>query len=1167
MNINRFLKPWITMSVLLAFTHTLSAQCTPPVAIWLHSQQSSTALNLHWVAAASATQYQLRYWETSAPEDKTIVDNFAPAPSTLSGLKNSSHYTLDIRSKCGSSVSAWGTSVTYFTNYDTSSCSIPTGVLVSAGASGMDISWTSTGSHTIRYRLGNTGDWLIPTGALSVSASPFSITGLPPGDYQIEVKRNCNATASDFINAEFVTGNACATPPVPGIVPSVTSASVHLPVVSGVTGYNVAYRPGTTGNWITVGSNVPPATFQLNPPLATATTYQVQIQAICGTGSSSYSLPATFTTQETGLCLADKNFGKNLSSTEMEQIDQNLNTPSPYTLFSMIGVNDGGLLFRAFENASSNQITRLTTQYRNFHTIDDDFDNSLVNYTQNTKPKNTSPEGTPAHTALNKGFYSIYRKKHGFTNITAAIELLQYSPQSWKEKIYTESDWSASGPAGIAKSFDNYTKKFIDVFAPANGVDSQILVMNFQVGNELWDYPVKSDYHSLLMGARNAFIAKYGAKSAGGWKMQLVVGAFQAFRDNNCTSVLRDFSNCDGSLERHDFIGDYLAVTDCDILKDLDAIDCHPYSFLPRTTTWTYPENPESETGQIRNLAGWLDVNRNSATGVLNNTRLWATEFGFDSNPTTGVGEKTQSAYLLRGLLLHSRYHYEKVFFYNAFDHTRSNDVNYGGLYNSSGLWSLGTHPSNSAWPSPLAENGAKAKPAWFGLMDLKLRFGGHVFYKALVEDTDAYVFLLATKEGTDPFLVFWSPQQTTDANMNTDITISKVVNWSDALGENYKVETPMAQAFALDAAPGPTFMTATNLDCGTVTLKTIRRNPSFLRLVTCAACPNVTNPGSNTAPNPGGGDSPFNAGVITSDVDANGGSGGSIVYQWQESSDNINFTDIAGNMSLTYDPPGITQTTYYRRGAKRTTCPAYLYALSVVITVLESSLCPAVISFERHAYTDAGCNGADDYYFEVVLDNISVDEEITLTGLPTNGVNTTLSSLNGVAFNINTFLANLHYISNSSFRWPVDADNGATQTLRIYYCWVNSYPDPVALSNATSLCSGITSPAVAASNVTEPGSAERNAAVPALPSETFRFTVQPNPGTDHIFITYFGDLTAHTNVSVFSISGELMLTRNFQEMHHLHTWQMETSELASGVYLLRVQTNGEAKVKMWEKL
>lgn len=44
---------------------------------------------------------------------------------------------------------------------------------------------------------------------------------------------------------------------------------------------------------------------------------------------------------------------------------------------------------------------------------------------------------------------------------------------------------------------------------------------------------------------------------------------------------------------------------------------------------------------------------------------------------------------------------------------------------------------------------------------------------------------------------------------------------------------------------------------------------------------------------------------------------GSTVSYQWQSSNDNINFTDIAGANSASYDPPaGLTQTTYYQRVA-----------------------------------------------------------------------------------------------------------------------------------------------------------------------------------------------------------------------------------------------------------
>ena len=61
--------------------------------------------------------------------------------------------------------------------------------------------------------------------------------------------------------------------------------------------------------------------------------------------------------------------------------------------------------------------------------MDEDFDNSLVNYDLNTKPKDTNPEGTPGNTWYNKSLYTLYRQTHGFGKITAATELLQYQPR------------------------------------------------------------------------------------------------------------------------------------------------------------------------------------------------------------------------------------------------------------------------------------------------------------------------------------------------------------------------------------------------------------------------------------------------------------------------------------------------------------------------------------------------------------------------------------------------------------------------------------------------------------------------------------------------------------------------------------------------------------------
>jgi gliding motility-associated-like protein len=73
-------------------------------------------------------------------------------------------------------------------------------------------------------------------------------------------------------------------------------------------------------------------------------------------------------------------------------------------------------------------------------------------------------------------------------------------------------------------------------------------------------------------------------------------------------------------------------------------------------------------------------------------------------------------------------------------------------------------------------------------------------------------------------------------------------------------------------------------------------------------------------------------AGAFTSTA-ASGGTG-TISYQWQSSTDNVTFTDIVSATSATYGAGTLSQTTYYRRGAKTST-DAFVYTPSVKINVL----------------------------------------------------------------------------------------------------------------------------------------------------------------------------------------------------------------------------------------
>ncbi len=68
----------------------------------------------------------------------------------------------------------------------------------------------------------------------------------------------------------------------------------------------------------------------------------------------------------------------------------------------------------------------------------------------------------------------------------------------------------------------------------------------------------------------------------------------------------------------------------------------------------------------------------------------------------------------------------------------------------------------------------------------------------------------------------------------------------------------------------------------------------------------------------------PATPGAMSSSAAASGGTG-AISYQWESSINNTTFTDISGATSVTYTPAAaITQTTYYRRKSKTSTCTVW---------------------------------------------------------------------------------------------------------------------------------------------------------------------------------------------------------------------------------------------------
>jgi hypothetical protein len=105
---------------------------------------------------------------------------------------------------------------------------------------------------------------------------------------------------------------------------------------------------------------------------------------------------------------------------------------------------------------------------------------------------------------------------------------------------------------------------------------------------------------------------------------------------------------------------------------------------------------------------------------------------------------------------------------------------------------------------------------------------------------------------------------------------------------------------------------------------------------VTSSAITLTTIIGSNLTPGAVAGTQAFCAlsanPVAFTQTTAPTGGNGTFTYQWQSSTDNVNFTSISGATSVTYDPPTILQTTYYRRVVITGGCSAYSNTLTVYI-------------------------------------------------------------------------------------------------------------------------------------------------------------------------------------------------------------------------------------------
>jgi gliding motility-associated-like protein len=144
---------------------------------------------------------------------------------------------------------------------------------------------------------------------------------------------------------------------------------------------------------------------------------------------------------------------------------------------------------------------------------------------------------------------------------------------------------------------------------------------------------------------------------------------------------------------------------------------------------------------------------------------------------------------------------------------------------------------------------------------------------------------------------------------------------------------------------------------------------------------------------------------ALTSTRAATGGAG-VYSYQWQSSTDNVTFTDIAGATSLGYTPGILTQTTYFRRRAKDFINTAYSNTITITVNELpvvgvapaSATIYPGEVitltAFGASTYTWSPATGLSATTGTSVTASPATAIEYTVTGVSAAGCSNTVTVL-----------------------------------------------------------------------------------------------------------------------------------------------------------------------------
>ena len=281
------------------FTTLPSVSCGIPTGLSNTDVTLTTAV-ISWSAVPGATYYNYRYRiiGSSAWTSGDIGLNTV----SLTGLASGTQYEFQVRAVCISTPSAFSSSH-IFTTLQEGGCAVPTGlVATNVTATSVSVSWAAvfgSSNYNIRWRPQGASSWQETV----VSVTSFTANNLLPATvYEFQVKANCIRSLSAFSPSLLVTTasvSGCSTPMgLAATNVTFNSATITWLAVPGSSSYTIRWRSQGATLWNQMGSFV--NSFTINNLLAN-TTYEFEVQAVCGAALSSFAM-GTFTTLQQPSC-------------------------------------------------------------------------------------------------------------------------------------------------------------------------------------------------------------------------------------------------------------------------------------------------------------------------------------------------------------------------------------------------------------------------------------------------------------------------------------------------------------------------------------------------------------------------------------------------------------------------------------------------------------------------------------------------------------------------------------------------------------------------------------------------------------------------------------------------------------------------------------------------